>query len=96
MLRKIIGRPKSSNKKRKAQDLALPKSLWGFYFKYAICGSRKVIAIAHRLSTLRNMDRIVVLKDGHIIEQGTHAQLLRKRGEYARLWKMQSGGFLQD
>ena len=36
MLRKIIGRPKSSNKKRKAQDLALPKSLWGFYFKYAL------------------------------------------------------------
>ena len=45
MLRKIIGRPKSSNKKRKSQDLVLPKSLWGFYFKYAICGSRKVIAI---------------------------------------------------
>ena len=57
---------------------------------------RTTVAIAHRLSTLRNMDRIVVLKDGHIIEQGTHAQLLRKRGEYARLWKMQSGGFLQD
>lgn len=57
---------------------------------------RTTVAIAHRLSTLRNMDRIVVLKDGHIIEQGTHAQLLRKRGEYARLWNMQSGGFLQD
>ena len=57
---------------------------------------RTTVAIAHRLSTLRNMDRIVVLKDGHIIEQGTHSQLLRKRGEYARLWKMQSGGFLQD
>lgn len=42
------------------------------------------------------MDRIIVLKDGHIIEQGTHAKLLRKRGEYSRLWKMQSGGFLQD
>ena len=57
---------------------------------------RTTVAIAHRLSTLRNMDRIVVLKDGHIIEQGSHSQLLRKRGEYARLWKMQSGGFLQD
>ena len=57
---------------------------------------RTTVAIAHRLSTLRNMDRIVVLKDGHIIEQGTHTQLLRKRGEYARLWKMQSGGFLQE
>ena len=57
---------------------------------------RTTVAIAHRLSTLRNMDRIVVLKEGRIIEQGTHNQLLRKRGEYARLWKMQSGGFLQD
>lgn len=57
---------------------------------------RTTIAIAHRLSTLRNMDRIVVIKDGNIIEQGTHPQLLRRRGEYARLWKMQSGGFLQE
>ena len=57
---------------------------------------RTTIAIAHRLSTLRNMDRIVVMKDGAIIEQGSHSALLRKRGEYARLWKMQSGGFLQD
>lgn len=57
---------------------------------------RTTIAIAHRLSTLRNMDRIVVIKDGNIIEQGTHSQLLRRRGEYARLWKMQSGGFLQE
>ena len=39
MLRRIIGRPKSSNKKRKTQDLALPKSLWKFYFKYAVPGS---------------------------------------------------------
>lgn len=54
------------------------------------------IAIAHRLSTLRNMDRIVVLNNGKIIESGTHKGLLRRRGEYARLWKMQSGGFLQE
>ncbi|MBR3148225.1 MAG: ABC transporter ATP-binding protein [Alphaproteobacteria bacterium] len=54
------------------------------------------IAIAHRLSTLRNMDRIVVLDKGVIIEQGTHNSLLRKRGEYYRLWQMQSGGFLQE
>ena len=40
------------------------------------------------------MDRIVVVDAGKIIEQGTHTQLLRKRGEYARLWKMQSGGFI--
>ena len=54
------------------------------------------IAIAHRLSTLRNMDRIIVLDKGVIVEQGTHAQLLRKKGEYYRLWQMQSGGFLQE
>ena len=56
---------------------------------------RTTLAIAHRLSTLRNMDRIVVLKDGHVIEMGSHKTLLRRGGEYARLWKMQSGGFLQ-
>lgn len=57
---------------------------------------KTTIAIAHRLSTLRNMDRIVVLDKGKIIEMGTHKQLIRKRGEYARLWKMQSGGFIQE
>lgn len=58
--------------------------------------NRTTIAIAHRLSTLRNMDRIVVLDGGKIVESGTHAALLRRGGEYARLWKMQSGGFLQE
>ena len=57
---------------------------------------RTTIAIAHRLSTLRNMDRIVVLDNGKIVESGTHNALLRRGGEYARLWKMQSGGFLQE
>lgn len=57
---------------------------------------RTTLAIAHRLSTLRNMDRIVVLKQGKVLEQGTHKQLLRLGGEYARLWKMQSGGFIKD
>lgn len=58
--------------------------------------NRTTIAIAHRLSTLRNMDRIVVLKRGQVVESGTHNSLLRRGGEYAKLWKMQSGGFLQD
>ena len=57
---------------------------------------RTTIAIAHRLSTLRNMDRIIVLDKGVIVEQGTHQQLLRKKGKYYQLWQMQSGGFLTE
>ena len=57
---------------------------------------RTTIAIAHRLSTLRNMDRIIVLDHGVIVEQGTHQQLLRRKGKYYQLWQMQSGGFLQE
>lgn len=57
---------------------------------------RTTIAIAHRLSTLRNMDRIIVLDKGVIIESGSHTSLLRKKGLYYKLWKMQSGGFLKE
>ncbi len=56
---------------------------------------RTVIAIAHRLSTLSRMDRIVVLEAGAVVEQGTHAALLAAGGSYARLWQRQSGGFLR-
>ena len=55
---------------------------------------KTVIAIAHRLSTLARMDRIVVLDGGRIVEQGTQDQLLALDGLYARFWKRQSGGFL--
>ncbi|MEL6839598.1 MAG: ABC transporter ATP-binding protein [Pseudomonadota bacterium] len=55
---------------------------------------KTVIAIAHRLSTLARMDRIVVLDEGKIVEQGTHADLLAKGGLYARYWNRQSGGFI--
>ncbi len=61
-----------------------------------LSSGRTTIAIAHRLSTLRNMDRIVVLSHGKILESGTPTQLLRRDGEYARLWKMQSGGFIGE
>ena len=54
------------------------------------------LVVAHRLSTLRNMDRIIVLDKGKVIESGTHTALLRKKGLYSKLWKMQSGGFLQE
>jgi ATP-binding cassette subfamily B multidrug efflux pump len=53
-----------------------------------------VIAIAHRLSTIARLDRLVVLDKGRIVEEGTHAQLLAAGGTYARLWRRQSGGFL--
>ena len=55
---------------------------------------KTVIAIAHRLSTLARMDRIIVLDAGQIKEQGTHADLLRQDGLYARYWNRQSGGFI--
>jgi ATP-binding cassette subfamily B multidrug efflux pump len=55
---------------------------------------KTVIAIAHRLSTIARMDRLVVLDRGHIVEQGTHQELLRLGGHYAALWKRQSGGFI--
>lgn len=57
--------------------------------------NKTVIAVAHRLSTLREMDRIIVLEEGQIIEQGTHLGLLRKKGRYAKLFKMQSDGYIQ-
>lgn len=55
---------------------------------------KTVIAIAHRLSTLSRMDRIIVLDAGKIVEQGTHADLLAQDGLYARYWNRQSGGFI--
>lgn len=57
---------------------------------------KTVIAIAHRLSTIAAMDRLVVMENGRIVEQGSHAELIRHDGLYARLWRRQSGGFLES
>jgi ATP-binding cassette subfamily B protein len=57
---------------------------------------RTVIAIAHRLSTLRAMDRLIIFDEGKIVEDGTHEELLAKGGLYADLWNHQAGGFLEE
>jgi ABC-type multidrug transport system fused ATPase/permease subunit len=54
------------------------------------------LVIAHRLSTLRNMHKIIVMDQGKIIETGTHHQLLRQNGLYKKLWSMQTNGFLKN
>jgi ATP-binding cassette subfamily B protein len=54
---------------------------------------RTSVVIAHRLSTVASLDRIVVLKDGKIAESGTHQSLLKKAGAYAKLWARQTGSY---
>ena len=54
---------------------------------------RTSIVVAHRLSTVANLDRIIVLSGGKIVEEGTHRQLLLKNGAYKKLWDRQSGAF---
>ncbi len=58
--------------------------------------SKTVIAVAHRLSTLKHMHRIIVLDKGKIVEDGNHEELLKANGYYHKMWKMQSGGFLPE
>ena len=57
---------------------------------------RTVVVVAHRLSTISHMDRILVFDQGKIIEDGSHRQLLQRNGHYAHLWNMQAGGFLPE
>ena len=57
---------------------------------------RTSIVIAHRLSTIAKLDRIIVLDDGKIVEDGTHEELIKKKGVYAKLWEHQSGGFIEE
>ena len=57
---------------------------------------RTTIVIAHRLSTLAGMDRILVFSHGKLVEEGTHTELLHLEGHYAQMWGMQAGGFLPN
>lgn len=61
---------------------------------YRLMEGKTVLAVAHRLSTIAALDRLIVLDAGNMIEQGTHAELLQRQGLYASLWERQSGGFL--
>jgi ATP-binding cassette subfamily B protein len=69
-------------------EALIQEALW------TLLSGRTAIVIAHRLSTVRRMDRLVVLERGTIVEQGTHEELVRRGGIYAALWARQSGGFL--
>jgi ATP-binding cassette subfamily B multidrug efflux pump len=71
-------------------EVAIQKAL------HELMEGKTVVAIAHRLSTLREMDRILVLEKGKIIEDGTHETLAKNGGMYERLWKHQAGGFLVE
>ena len=63
---------------------------------FQLMEGKTVIAIAHRLSTIAAMDRLVVINGGRIAEEGTHDQLLARKGLYAALWERQSGGFIGE
>lgn len=58
--------------------------------------NKTVIVIAHRLSTIMKMDKIMVIENGKITEKGSHKELLLKKGEYAKLWEIQSWGFIGE
>ena len=57
--------------------------------------TRTTLVIAHRLSTIKKLDRIIVLKDGEVVEDGSHAQLLKNKGLYSELWSHQHGDYLE-
>lgn len=71
-------------------EVQVQKALW------ELMRGRTAIVVAHRLSTIQRMDRIIVLVEGEIAEEGNHEALLARNGIYAKLWKHQSGGFIEE
>ncbi|HVE95809.1 MAG TPA: ABC transporter ATP-binding protein [Pseudonocardiaceae bacterium] len=71
-------------------EILIQQALW------QLMDGRTALVVAHRLSTVVRMDQLIVLDHGRIVEQGTHDELLQRQGTYARLWRHQSGGFLDD
>ncbi|WP_233160966.1 ABC transporter ATP-binding protein [Actinophytocola xanthii] len=71
-------------------EILVQRALW------RIMEGRTALVVAHRLSTVARMDQLVVLDRGQVIERGSHEHLLARDGVYARLWRHQSGGFLDD
>ena len=71
-------------------EILVQEALW------RLMEGRTALVVAHRLSTVADMDRLVVLDRGRIVEHGTHHELLAGKGAYAKLWQHQSGGFLTD
>ncbi|MEU8139721.1 ABC transporter ATP-binding protein [Streptodolium elevatio] len=69
-------------------EVLVQRALW------ELMEGRTALVVAHRLSTVAQMDQLVVLDRGEVVERGTHAELLARRGTYAKLWHHQSGGFL--
>ncbi|WP_433732838.1 ABC transporter ATP-binding protein [Nocardia sp. CA-129566] len=71
-------------------ELLVQQALW------ELMQGRTALVVAHRLSTVAGMDRLVVLDHGRVVEEGTHEELLCAQGTYAQLWRHQSGGFLGE
>jgi ATP-binding cassette, subfamily B, bacterial len=71
-----------------------PRSEHEVYHRFSeLVSENTAILVTHRLASVSMCDRIIVLKAGHLIEQGTHQALLQQQGEYAHLWQMQAQAY---